>query len=590
MKMIWPRTVVGLAAFGLAACIVAAPRPAAAQCHLRPLVELPVTLEDRRAIIDVKVNGHDARFVADTGAYFSDMDLPSAKAMDLKLGDWPYPLVSGGAAGLASEQLGVAKSLEIGKSQLHDIEFLVGGASLGQGVAGLLGQNLFQAGDVDLDLANGMIRLLQVRGCGQTALAYWVKPGDSYSVVDIFLTTIQRPHIRTYVYVNGARLEAVLDTGASETVITREAALRAGVKPGDAGVKEAGFSSGIGRSTVSRWIIPVATFRIGDEEIKNTRLAMMDSDLGGSDLLIGMDFLLSHHVYVASSQNKLYFSYVGGPVFAPPPAATPAQTAAIAEDSEAPKDAAGLARRGEAFLNRQEYAKAIADLTRSLELDPNQAAVTFARASARFFAGQIAPAQADLDRTLILEPNTVEALLLRAQIRLNAKQAGGDADLAAADKAMAPADDARLQLAKIYSVFHQPARALAQADLWVENHPDDPRLSGGLNERCWSRGLLNQDLDKAKHDCDEAIRLQPGTAAYWDSRGLVYLRLGQMDRAVQDYDQALKREPKLAWSLYCRGMAKTHQGQAKAGADDMAAAAALDPTIAKQVKADGIVL
>jgi hypothetical protein len=33
------------------------------------------------------------------------------------------------------------------------------------------------------------------------------------------------------------------------------------------------------------------------------------------DMLIGADFFLSHRIYVANSQRKLYFTYNGGPVF-----------------------------------------------------------------------------------------------------------------------------------------------------------------------------------------------------------------------------------------------------------------------------------
>jgi hypothetical protein len=32
-------------------------------------------------------------------------------------------------------------------------------------------------------------------------------------------------------------------------------------------------------------------------------------------MLIGSDFLRAHRVYIAHSQGKLYFSYVGGTVF-----------------------------------------------------------------------------------------------------------------------------------------------------------------------------------------------------------------------------------------------------------------------------------
>ena len=36
-------------------------------------------------------------------------------------------------------------------------------------------------------------------------------------------------------------------------------------------------------------------------------------------MLIGADFLRAHRVLVSHSQRKMYFTYVGGPVFATPP-------------------------------------------------------------------------------------------------------------------------------------------------------------------------------------------------------------------------------------------------------------------------------
>ena len=32
-------------------------------------------------------------------------------------------------------------------------------------------------------------------------------------------------------------------------------------------------------------------------------------------MLLGSDFFLAHHIYVAYSQDKVYFTYNGGPVF-----------------------------------------------------------------------------------------------------------------------------------------------------------------------------------------------------------------------------------------------------------------------------------
>jgi hypothetical protein len=69
-----------------------------------------------------------------------------------------------------------------------------------------------------------------------------------------------------------------------------------------------------------------SSFRIGDEEIRNTRLRIGAIGIAEADMLIGADFFLSHRIYVASSQHKLYFTYNGGPLFnlnAEPPPAPP---------------------------------------------------------------------------------------------------------------------------------------------------------------------------------------------------------------------------------------------------------------------------
>ncbi len=43
------------------------------------------------------------------------------------------------------------------------------------------------------------------------------------------------------------------------------------------------------------------------------------------EMLLGVDFLRAHRVFVAHSQRKLYFTYAGGPVFSGPRRAPPQQ-------------------------------------------------------------------------------------------------------------------------------------------------------------------------------------------------------------------------------------------------------------------------
>jgi hypothetical protein len=52
-------------------------------------------------------------------------------------------------------------------------------------------------------------------------------------------------------------------------------------------------------------------------------------------MLLGVDFLRAHRVLVSHSQHKMYFTYLGGPVFAPSPR-PPQSGAPLATDKDTP--------------------------------------------------------------------------------------------------------------------------------------------------------------------------------------------------------------------------------------------------------------
>jgi hypothetical protein len=47
------------------------PMRAHAACKLAKMAELPVTMSNSRPVITAKINGRDARFVVDSGSFFS---------------------------------------------------------------------------------------------------------------------------------------------------------------------------------------------------------------------------------------------------------------------------------------------------------------------------------------------------------------------------------------------------------------------------------------------------------------------------------------------------------------------------------------
>ena len=554
---------------------------------------MTVTKSNLKPIVTAQINGVDARFVADSGAFFSMITQAGAAQYKLKLSAAPFGLYIKGVGGTVEPSVATVKVFTLAGIPIHNVEFLVGGSTVGRSESiGVLGQNLFRIGDVEYDLAQGVIRLMRAEDCGHALLAYWVKPSESYSMMDIERATPQSPHITGTAFINGARIRVLFDSGAGTSILSMRAAERAGVKPDTSGVVEAGYGMGIGQASVKTFIGPFATFKIGDEEIRNTRLRFGDIDVESADMLIGADFFLSHRIYVASSRRKLFFTYNGGPVFNLAASRTAPADADAGPAAEL-ADAAAYSRRGMAFAARRDYEHAIEDLTRACELDGNDPDYYLQRGVVYRQEQQFELAAADLNRALELKPDDLAALEVRAQLRLRVHDiAGATADLEAADRAAPKEADIRFFLARAYQSADLLPASIAQYDLWIPAHATDARMPEALKNRCWIRALQGQELNQALADCNAALKSsakgEPYKAQALNGRGLVRLRLGNYDKAIADYDDSLKLYPQDAWVLYGRGVAKIRENKVTEGEADMAAAAALWPPIAEEFKRRGI--
>jgi len=580
----------------LVAGAIVLPASAEAKCTVGQMLQLPVTMSGLRPMVPARINGHDVRFIVDSGAFYSNISPGSAAELGLKLSEAPGNMRVIGIGGETRISIARVKDFGLGEANLHNIEFMVGGGEMGG--TGLLGQNVLGIGDVEYDLAGGAIRLMKSKDCSNTNLAYWASAKNlAVSVIEIDAPTPLEPHTAGTVLLNGVKIRAIFDTGAATTMITRGAAARAGIKPDSVGVEPAGQSGGIGRRTYQSWTGPFQSLKIGDEEIRKIRLRFADINETDFDMLIGADFFLSHRVYVSNAQRRIFFTYNGGPVFDLSVRKAEAMAAAEEKDTSTaakggaagPVTAQEFSQRGNARAARRDNKGALADMSRAVELAPDNAEYRFQRGLALMIGGEPGNAMADLDRALTIKPDYPEALSLRASARLRTgDKAGSRADLATLDRVLADASDMRLSMGGYYQEMDDPASAIPQYDRWIAAHPADNRIPMALNSRCWARALIGKDLDKAISDCDRALRLRPKTAAFLDSRGLARLRNGDLDKALADYNTALALEPKLAWSLYGRGLVEHRKGMTAQARADIDAAIALDKDLPEEIKKIGL--
>src|ERR1700730_4822431 len=128
-----------------------APMRALAACKLGKL-ELPVTMSGSKPIITAKINGEDARFIADSGAFFSMITEASAAEFKLRLTPAPFGLYIKGIGGTVDPSIATVKVFTFAGIPVRDVQFLVGGSTVG-GLenVGILGQNFFRIGDVEYD-------------------------------------------------------------------------------------------------------------------------------------------------------------------------------------------------------------------------------------------------------------------------------------------------------------------------------------------------------------------------------------------------------------------------------------------------------
>ena len=296
-----------------------------------------------------------------------------------------------------------------------------------------------------------------------------------------------------------------------------------------------------------------------------------------------------------------------------------------------PQRANSYLRRAEAFLYTKNYARAVADLDRVIELNPKNDAALATRCWARALLGKnlegalsdcndasrlrpnnrfvpinrglvelklgkFSEAASDYDSALQINPKSAEALYGRGIAKLRAGDVtAGNTDIVAAQAMQA-------NVAEVYAEYGIAAQAQAQS---ASGESDDYKECQQTNDidrsiAACSRAINNQkasppatyavaynnrgkaynhkgDYDRAIADFDEAIRLDPKYVFAYNNRGNAYRYRDDYDGAIVDYDEAIRLDPKYETGYNNRGNAYYHKGDYDRAIADFDEAIRLDP-------------
>lgn len=250
-----------------------------------------------------------------------------------------------------------------------------------------------------------------------------------------------------------------------------------------------------------------------------------------------------------------------------------------------PDNVEALVSRGDGFGQLGDLGRAMADLNRAVALAPDKATVLLARGQIESRRGNLAGAARDYEAALKIDPRYAAALINLAAIR--SMQGDSRAAVELLDQAIAI--DPRNPLAfynRGYAQF-----ALKQYDKAIADYGSaielDPGMGLAYNNRALSRAVAGSDLVAALADSDQALKLLPLNLEVRDTRGFIYLKLGDPALALSEYNAALTIDPNRALSLYGRGLARIGMGDA-AGKGDQEAALTINPEVANDFAIYGL--
>jgi predicted aspartyl protease len=277
-------------------------------CQYVQLAEVPLhyTGSSLQVTTEGTINGTPASMLVDTGAGHIALTRALAERLDLTLNmTGQYVQGFGGISRLYTVRL---EEFRIGAAKnskgWFDVISDTGSAPQFDAIAGA--PFLLQA-DTELSLAEKKMRFFRGKDCARTYLGYW--GGDIFEIpFEHHNDRSRNPHFT--IEINGKEMDAIIDSGASTTVIMAGAAKKAGLKL----EQKLGDSVGVGSDKVGRWSTVADTMRIGGEMIHNAKLGVLETE-SIADVFLGDDYLRAHRVLFAMSQHKLYISYVGGEPF-----------------------------------------------------------------------------------------------------------------------------------------------------------------------------------------------------------------------------------------------------------------------------------
>jgi predicted aspartyl protease len=273
----------------LAACASAPTGP----CRLQQAADLPATLDNNRLEVVGRVNGAAVNLLIDTGAERTVITTATVAALQLPRSQRSATRLTG--IGGAVSNADVFAQLELGQADFSRRLAVANIPTFG----GIVGGDMLSDYDLELDLPNRRVRLWRARGCGAADLP-WTGPLVTVPV------DVDNDRIHLQVRIDGHPVPAILDSGASISLLETDTAAHLGVNPAALEAEPKSLARGVDGGTINVHTHRFTSLAVGADHVAGPRIGVAAFDMGGGVMLLGMDYLRSRRVWIAYRLGQIF--------------------------------------------------------------------------------------------------------------------------------------------------------------------------------------------------------------------------------------------------------------------------------------------
>ena len=285
-------------------------RTADAACVLQQRTDVPLTIARGLVLLPVEVNDVQASFVLDTGAARSVVTEAAVQRLGLSRDPWVGTTMSG-IGGINRRANAETRSFSIGgvplqrRTLTRDTSLTVADIpdadAPGSSIDGLLGRDYLSLFDLDLDIPSRRLTLYQPDGCSGRFIPWPER------TIAIPLTQPTESALLLQVVVDGVALRALLDTGASASLIAAPGMYRLGLDRAGSTTDPHVQVSGLGIRVTPMARHGFQTMRIGGLTIDQPHLLVSAVRLlPVADMLLGCDWMMTRRVWILYATRQIF--------------------------------------------------------------------------------------------------------------------------------------------------------------------------------------------------------------------------------------------------------------------------------------------